>query len=420
MNNALLKTCLLLLCAPRALEGMQPDVITVRESPDLQPEISQTTTSRMSAIQDQPSLTRTAESSPATQLRMLPAEFTESKESTAPRIPGLVESTESSGLTSPADTTPSEEIASHDTTRSTSSHTSVTAEAINEALLPQPDSRYLFHRAVIMGGQQAEQLLMQAIRSGECDPNQQDNHGRTLLHYAAAYGHKNIFIFLINKRNNKRLVSDTSPLDCDDQTPLCYADKFNHPEIIAALKERDTDQALMAREIYVLSQAYDADQQELIAHYHLSNTHAQVQSEYISERTHMYIIDDEFKQPAPEFAQSSSSSSASITPVVPPEIQSVAQIQQQYRNEEHKEENIQQQNNIQHEAPRIIPIQQEPAHVIIDMQQLPQTQLNNFMAAPRQHRQHRAQTTHLREVCLWTVLLTTIGSIGTTLGVLYS
>lgn len=406
MNNALLKTCLLLLCAPRALEGMQPDVITVRESPDLQPEISQTTTSRMSAIQDQPSLTRTAESSPATQLRMLPAEFTESKES-APRIPGLVESTESSGLTSPADTTPSEEIASHDTTRSTSSHTSVTAEAINEAFLPQPDSRYLFHRAVIMGGQQAEQLLMQAIRSGECDPNQQDNHGRTLLHYAAAYGHKNIFIFLINKRNNKRLVSDTSPLDCDDQTPLCYADKFNHPEIIAALKERDTDQALMAREIYVLSQAYDADQQELIAHYHLSNTHAQVQSEYINERTHMYRIDDEFKQPAPEFAQSSSSSSASITPVVPPEIQSVEQIQQQ--------------NNGHHEAPRIIPIQQEPAHVIIDMQQLPQTQLNNFMPTPQQpHQHHRAQTTHLREICLWTVLLTTIVSIGTTLGVLYS
>lgn len=405
MNKALLKTCLIFVCASYSLHGMQEQetqniVVTVRESPDLQPEISQTTTSRVSAIQDQPSLTRTAESSPAVQLRTLPAESTESKES-ASRIPGLVESTEPSSLASPADTTPSEEAVAHETTRSTSSLSSLTAEAFNEALLPQPDLHYPFHRAVIMGGQAAEQLLMQAILSGECDPNQKDNHGRTLLHYAAAYGHKNIFIFLINKRNNQRFVSDISPLDSDDKTPLCYADQFNHPEIIAAFKERDTDQALMAHEIYVLSQTYEADPQELIHQLYLSNTHAHMQSEHSNNQASVYRIEDEFKQPAPEFAQSSSSSSASIAQVLPLAIEPVV---------------FTQQNNAQHEASRIIPVQQEPAHVIIDMQQ-PQMQLNNFMAAPQVHHQTHHRRSYYLQACLYCSALVIIGSICATLAI---
>jgi hypothetical protein len=232
--------------------------------------------------------------------------------------------------------------------------------------------------AASLGGNGSEQLLLQAIRTGECDPNARDNQGRTLLHYAAANGHVKIFNFLLAKRNQRRLINEISPMDNNNRTPLDYANEFHHTAIIEAYLQHDQDRTMLSHEVDVLAEAHGMNRNILL---------------------------DEFKHASEEMKTTNQPLTQIILtqiPRIPTQVE-VLNLQQQ----EYKEPVAVTINNHQQ------------VNVIVD-DQLPQAAHNNFLTNQPQAHRHRSPSSACcctRWCCLAVCAVLTVATVGITLGI---
>lgn len=306
---------------------------------------------------------------------------------------------------------------------STTSTSSLETQRATAHMSLQPDNRYPFHMAAAIGGQEMEQFLMQTIRSGECNPNTTDNHGRTLLHYAAANGHAKIFTFLISTHNGKQLITDTSPLDNDKQTPLSYADQYGQGTVKRAFLNNDAPAPyiMWIHEADVLAKAHHIDSGITLLQDYSEYCQASRANQPVSQ-PHAYRLADEFKSASvsssswstvsQESAQTLSITIQVMANVIPAHQQNNAQRIGQ-SHQEQKDQGVAAPMNNAHAQPAYVPI-------VINIQPQP-PQLNNFiMPHPNlnQHQNRRPPSNFLCShwVSLSVCFILTAVILGTTLG----